>query len=202
MFAKGNNMFQGSVKQEAESISNLLAFVPVELEKLRKRMQSEIEFVEPEECEEWDEDQQKFVLRMWYPSVDTSIVDEMLDTFYSSIVGKIYNYAENGLRILADVVHKPKFPKGKKRPSDIDLYFQEIERKQGITLPPIEELWPNKENFHSLRKQITHYGKGYLKTKEIEQLDKDLNDVLNMLLFIEEQIRQANPNFRPVLEIE
>lgn len=142
-----------------------------------------------EEYEEWDEDLYKHVVRVWHPSIDTSFVDDMLDLFYSSIVGRIYSYAENGLRVLSGVTSKPKSPKGLPALCDLDLYYQEIINKYNITLPSIEVLWSDKVVFHKIRKEITHKGKCYLTETEKAGLQTNVESVLKMLLFVEEQIR-------------
>ena len=197
MFGKGNNMFQGKVKHEAEAIKNLLAFVPEQLEKLRDEMNASIEAVEPVEYEEWDYYENKVVPRIWYPSVDTSIIDEMKDAFYLSIVEKIYSFAENGLKILSGVESRPHRSSKQKTLSDIDVYLQKIEKEHEITLPPIEDLWPNKDTFHLLRKQIAHHGQDHLTKTEIDHLATELGDALKLLLCVEERIRDKNPHFDP-----
>ena len=195
MFAKGNTMFQGKVKHEAEAIRSLHNFVPEKLENLRDEMKASIETVEPVEYEEWDCYENKVVPRIWYPDVDTSIIDEMEDAFYLSIVERIYSFAESGLKILSGVKSKPHRSKEQKTLSDVDVYLQRIEKNQEITLPPIENLWPNKDGFHLLRKQIAHHGKDHLTDTEVNHLATDLDDALHMLLFVEEKIREKNPNY-------
>lgn len=193
-------MFQSYVKQEAEATEHLLGFVPMKLEELKKEMEDSVKDIPSVKYEEWDCELEKNVVRTWYPFVDTSIVEEMLNLFYSTIVVRIYTFAENGLRILSEISTKPKQPKGlsgQKQQSDIDLYYQEIEKKQGISLPPIETLWPNKDSFHALRKRITHHGQNQLTKQESDSLSTELETILKMLLFIEEQIRVKNPEFDP-----
>lgn len=194
-------MFQANTMQEAESINNLLDFVPKKLEKMREEIIASIE-AESEEIEEWNEESQKYEKSVWFPSYDFGFIDFMLDAFYSSMVLRIYSFAENGLKVLAEISTRLKQPKGhsgQKQPSDIDLYYQEIEKKQGITLPPIETLWPDKASFHSLRKQITHDGKCNLTKADEEHLSVVLDDALKMLLSVEEKIREKNPSFDPRL---
>ena len=144
MIAKGNNWFQSYVKQEAETIENLLDFVPKKLEELRKEIEDSVKCIPSVEYEEWDPELEKKVERLWSPTVDTSIVDEMLDLFYATMVARIYSFAENGLRILSGSSSKPKFKgqRGQKQPSDLDLYYQAIMKKYEINLPQIENLWP------------------------------------------------------------
>ncbi len=188
MFSKGNNMFQQKVKAESEAIKKLLGFVPEELEKLREEMESYADS-QIEEYEDWDEDLQKYVTKMWRPTVDTTIIDEMLDVFYTSIVGRIYSMAEEGLKALSGITGKPKTPAGLPAMSDLDLYYQEIVNKKSLPLPSIEILWPDKSNFHRLRIEITHNGRCHLSESEIKTLIPNIENVLKMLLSIEEQIR-------------
>jgi len=192
MVSKGNNMFQQKVKTEAEAMKKLLGFVPEELEKLRKEMESYADS-QIEEYEDWDEDLQKYVTKIWRPTVDTTIIDEMLDVFYTSIVGRIYSMAEEGLKALSGITGKPKTPKGLPAMNDLDLYYQEIVNKKSLPLPSIEMFWPDKSNFHHLRKEITHKGKCHLSKTEVNALTPNIENVLKMLLFIEEQIRSPKP---------
>lgn len=198
MFSKGNNMFQQKVKAESEAIKQLLGFVPPKIEELRKEMDTYVDS-QKEEYEEWDEGLQKYVVRVWLPSIDTSIVDDMLDLFYSSVVGRIYSFAENGLRILSGLTSKPKSPKGLPALCDLDLYYQEIINKYSITLPSIEVLWPDKVVFHKMRKEITHKGKCHLTETEKAGLQTNVENVLKMLLFVEEQIRTKSSSTESVI---
>ena len=200
MIAKGNNWFQSYVKQEAETIENLLDFVPKKLEELRKEMEDSVKCIPSVEYEEWDPELEKNVERLWSPTVDTSIVDEMLDLFYATMVARIYSFAENGLRILSGSSSKPKFKgqRGQKQPSDLDLYYQAIMKKYEINLPQIENLWPNKNDVHNLRKQITHKGGSPL-TEVVKHLSIDLDDVSKMLLFVEEKILENNPCYDSIV---
>lgn len=118
------------------------------------------------------------------------------------MVLRIYSFAENGLKVLSEISKKPKQTKGQsgqKQPSDIDLYYREIEKKYGIILPPIETLWPDKDSFHALRKRITHHGQNQLTKQESDSLSTELETIMKMLLFVEEQIRVKNPKFNPKL---
>ena len=191
-------MFQQKVKTEAEAIKKLLGFVPKELEKLREEMESYADS-QKEEYEDWDEDLQKYITKIWQPTVDTSIIDEMKDVFYTSIVGRIFSMAEDGLKALSGITGKPKTPKGAPAMNDLDLYYQEIISKRTLPLPSIEVLWPDKSNFHRLRKEITHKGKCHLSESEIKTLVPNIENVQKLLLLVEEQIRKADPSFRPVL---
>lgn len=188
MVSKGNNMFQQKVKADAEAIINLLGFVPKELEELRKEMESCVDY-QMVEYVDWDEDLQKYVTKIWRPTIDITIIDDMLDVFYTSIVGRIFSMAEDGLKVLSGITGKPNTPKGIPAMSDLDLYYQEIINKKALSLPSIEVLWPDKSNFHRLRKEITHKGKCHLSESEIKTLIPNIENVLKMLLSIEEQIR-------------
>ncbi len=201
MIGKGRNMFQANTMQEAESINNLLDFVPEKLEKMREEIIASIQ-AESQEVEEWNEESQRYEKSVWFPSYDFGFVDYMLDAFFSSMVLRIYSFAENGLKVLSEISKKPKQTKGQsgqKQPSDIDLYYQGIEKKQGITLPPIETLWPDKASFHALRKRITHHGQNQMTKQESDSLSTELETIMKMLLFVEEQIRVKNPGFNPKL---
>lgn len=191
MISEGNNMFQQKVKAEAKAIQELLGFVPQKLEELRKEMESYLGF-QKEEYEEWDEESQTNIQRVWHPNIDTSVFDEMLDVFYISIVGRIYSFAEYGLKELSGVSGKLKPPKGQQTPSDIDLYYQEIQNKKGVALPPIETLWSGKVEFHNMRRQVIHNGKCYLTETEKAGLSSNIDSILKMLLFVEEQIRNKS----------
>jgi len=188
MVSRGNNMFQQKVKNEAEALKKLLNFVPKELEELRGEMESYADS-QKVEYEDWDEDLQKYVTKIWQPTVDTTIIDEMKDVFYTSIVGRIYSMAEDGLKALSGIASKPKTPKGLPAMNDLDLYYQEIINKRTLSLPSIEVFWPDKSNFHHLRKEITHKGKCHLSESEVNTLIPNIENVLKMLLSIEEQIR-------------
>jgi len=109
--------------------------------------------------------------------------------FYTSIVGRIYSMAEEGLKVLSGITGKPKTPKGLPAMSDLDLYYQEIINKYKVTLPSIETLWPDKVKFHLLRKEITHKGKCHLTEIEKTGLQANIESVLKMLLFVEEKTR-------------
>ena len=194
MIAKGRNLFQSKVYSDAEAIKNLLTTVPNFLTKLSQELETADNAIS-EEYEEWDFELQKKVLRVWHPSTDTTFIWEMMDVFYTSIVIKKDSFVENGLRTLLGENTKPKPPKGQKVPSDIDLYYSKIKEKYAVVLPDIKTLWPNKDNFHMIRKDIVHHGKCCITKEEVNHLPVDVDDTLKMLLFIEEGLRKVNPNY-------
>ena len=199
MIAKGNNMFQIKVKDEAQAIENLLLSGPNQLEKDRQKVEDEAD-KDSDVFDVWDDETQSNVPYVCRPSTDTEFIDNMLDEFYTAMVVKIYSFAENGLQLLLGTHDKLKNPKGKsgqRQPSNLDLYYQAIGEKYEVDLPKIENLWPNKNGFHSLRIHVTHKGKSYLTKEEIEHLSIDVDDVLKMLLFVEEKIREKHPEINP-----
>ena len=63
------------VEDKAESLKLLLSIVPDYISDMRNKVEEEAHSVS-EEYTEWDEDAQKEIVRIWHPTLDTTIFEE------------------------------------------------------------------------------------------------------------------------------
>ncbi len=192
MLAKGRTNYQAMVEDRAKSLKYLLSFVTDNINEIRNDIIDKANSA-TEEYIEWDEDAQKEVVKIWHPSIDTGVFDDMLDDFYASMMQRVYSYAE--ICILELCMNKKSAQEERRiymeNPenetiSTIVFYYKQVQKERGIILPGIKRIWTNYRDFHNERNKITHseLSKSFSK----EYIEKNINEVCKLLLNTEQTI--------------
>lgn len=192
MLAKGRTNYQAMVEDRAKSLKYLLSFVTDSINEIRNDIIDKANSA-TEEYIEWDEDAQKEVVKIWHPSIDTGVFDDMLDDFYASMMQRVYSYAE--ICILELCMNKKSAQEERRiymeNPenetiSTIVFYYKQVQKERGIILPGIKRIWTNYRDFHNERNKITHseLSKSFSK----EYIEKNINEVCKLLLNTEQTI--------------
>lgn len=196
MIAKGRTNYQAMVEDRAESLKLLLSIVPDYISDMRNKVEEEAHSVS-EEYTEWDEDAQKEIVRIWHPTLDTTIFDDMLCDFYASMMQRVYSYAEICMLELCKdkkVAQEERFaymdnPENEKI-SNLTFYYRMVQNENEISLPAIKRIWTSYRDFHDVRNEITH--KELSKSTSRELIEKSIEEVHKLLLNTEKTILTNN----------
>ncbi len=180
------------VEDKAESLKLLLSIVPDYISDMRNKVEEEAHSVS-EEYTEWDEDAQKEIVRIWHPTLDTTIFEEMLCDFYASMMQRVYSYAEICMLELCKdkkVAQEERFaymdnPENEKI-SNLTFYYRMVQNENEISLPAIKRIWTSYREFHDVRNKITHIELS--KSLTGETIEKNIEEVCQLLLNTENAI--------------
>lgn len=135
---------------------------------------------------------------MLSPTFCLIYLSDIKENFFQSIVKELYALSEKGLGELS-TLKKATWPKGNgKRPTDIEIYYQKIQEICGNTLPPINAVWHDFEDFHIIRTRNTHHKLVYINVEcktpdkiirlSTDYLKHNIEQVKNMLLQAEQAV--------------
>lgn len=198
MIAKGRSDFQSMVDSSVSVLLGIIEDVSTPILQKINIIECERK-INSEKITEWDEKNQKEVTTVWTPDIPTDIYYNTLYELYVSIVQRIYSFCENGLfELIMDKKQAKKARCNKQKEeetrnlTDLELYNIIIQRQYNISLVDICSIWTNFNQFHQLRKELTHSSfyplfqhSQYLKK---DFLVKNLYDIKALLLYTERQI--------------
>lgn len=176
-FAKGMSNREWLIHQRAKSLQYLLSSVLRNVEDMRSSVVENITRM-AEEQSDGDLDIKKSIEDYYFNLFNTSIPDDMENTFLQALIVQIDTYAES---ILMDIALDKKQDKGICK---IESYYKHIQVEKGVTFGPLVNHWSDWCRFHKMRNDITH--EGYTHEKISKQYIEDvITEVENLLVMVE-----------------
>lgn len=187
MISYGRSDLQSYIEEYAIVLERLLQEVPRQIKlsfcELEKEIEENVIDLSDEEA-----DTMKDGLIQAYRLNDE---DEMLESFYKSMVIMINCYCETTLLSML-----PTDIQGRYRYKDkkIDRYYKEIQKNYDIKLKPISEVWKNMRGFVEFRNDIIHSKKYDTTLLTIDYLDLNLKEVKRLLRTTADAISCLSPD--------
>lgn len=199
MIAKGQSTFQSTVTSSVSVLLTIIEDVSTPIINKINNIECDRK-INAEKIIEWDDELQQEVTTTWFPDMPTDVYYSTLYELYVSIVQRIYSFCENGLFELIENKKQAKKIRCDKKENeetrnltDLELYYRIIQEQYNISLVDIRSIWTDFEQFHQLRRDLTHSSfyplfqhSHYLKK---DFLEKNLYDVKALLLYVEKQIK-------------
>lgn len=131
-------------------------------------------------------------------NVEPDFLFDIKETFFQSIVKELYSLSEKGLGELSTLKKATWSKERGKRPTDIEIYYLKIQEISGNVLPPINEVWRDFEDFHTIRTINTHHKVVRINVERktpdkiirltTNYLKRNIEQVKNMLLQAEQAV--------------